>query len=70
MGQHSIKERTLDSDKIKHHISHLEEKHQALNKQIDTMERTGVYGDLNIEDLKKQRLHLKDEIEANRNKLK
>lgn len=44
------------------HVRHLEKEHQALNKQIDTMERTGIYEDRRIEDLKKQRLHIKDEI--------
>ena len=43
-------------------IKHLEEAHRALNKQIDTMEKTGIYDDLKIEELKKQRLRLKDEI--------
>ena len=43
-------------------IKHLEEAHRVLNKQIDTMERTGIYDDLKIEELKKQRLRLKDEI--------
>ena len=43
-------------------IKHLEEAHRVLNKQIDTMERTSIYDDLKIEELKKQRLRLKDEI--------
>jgi uncharacterized protein YdcH (DUF465 family) len=43
-------------------IKHLEETHRVLDKQIDSMERTGIYDDLKIEELKKQRLHLKDEI--------
>jgi uncharacterized protein YdcH (DUF465 family) len=43
-------------------IKHLEEAHRVLDKQIDTMERTGIYDDLKIEELKKQRLRLKDEI--------
>lgn len=43
-------------------IAHLEEAHKSLDKRIDVMERTGVFGDDNIHDLKKQRLHLKDEI--------
>ena len=43
-------------------IKHLEEAHRILNKQIDTMERTGIYDDLKIEELKKQRLRLKDDI--------
>ncbi len=43
-------------------IKHLEEAHRALDKQIDTLERTGLFEDLKLEDLKKQRLRLKDEI--------
>ena len=43
-------------------IKHLEEAHRVLDKQIDTMERTGIYDDIKIEELKKQRLRLKDEI--------
>ena len=43
-------------------IKHLEEAHRALDKQIDSMEKTGIYDDLKIEELKKQRLRLKDDI--------
>ena len=43
-------------------IKHLEEAHHILDKRIDNMERTGVYEDDNIHELKKQRLLLKDEI--------
>ncbi len=43
-------------------IKHLEEAHRALNKQIDNLEKNGLFEDLNLEDLKKQRLRLKDEI--------
>jgi len=43
-------------------IKHLEEAHRALDKQVDTLERNGLFEDLKLEDLKKQRLHLKDEI--------
>lgn len=44
------------------HLKHLEEMHQQLDKRIDGMESTGVYDDVTLEVLKKQRLHLKDEI--------
>lgn len=44
-------------------IKHLEEAHTALNKQIDTQEKTGLFEDLHLEELKKQRLKLKDQIE-------
>ncbi len=43
-------------------IKHLEEAHRALNKQIDTLEKNGLYEDLKLEELKKKRLQLKDEI--------
>ena len=43
-------------------IKHLEEAHRAFNKRIDRLESTGVFDDAEIQDLKKQRLHLKDEI--------
>ena len=43
-------------------IKHLEEAHRALDKQVNTLERTGLFEDLKLEDLKKQRLHLKDKI--------
>lgn len=43
-------------------IKHLEEAHHVLNKQIDNLEKNGLYEDLHLEELKKKRLHLKDEI--------
>jgi len=43
-------------------IAHLEELHRALDKKIDGLESTGVFEDVTLEVLKKQRLHLKDEI--------
>jgi uncharacterized protein YdcH (DUF465 family) len=45
-----------------HRIKHLEEAHRALDKQIDDLEKNGLFEDLKLEDLKKQRLRLKDEI--------
>jgi len=43
-------------------IKHLEEAHRALDKQIDNLEKNGLFEDLKLEELKKQRLHLKDEL--------
>jgi uncharacterized protein YdcH (DUF465 family) len=43
-------------------ISHLEEAHRALNKQIDNLEKNGLFEDLKLEELKKQRLLLKDNL--------
>ena len=64
--KHSTNNRVID--KVEHEkwyqnrIKHLEEAHRALDKQIDSMEKTGIYDDLKIEELKKQRLRLKDDI--------
>ena len=49
-------------DHLEHRLKHLEEEHQKINKRIDGLENTGVFEDATIEVLKKQRLHLKDEI--------
>ena len=43
-------------------IKHLEEAHRALDKRVDTLEKNGLFEDMKLEELKKQRLHLKDEI--------
>ena len=43
-------------------IKHLEEAHRVLDKQIDLLIRDGKYEDTSMHDLKKQRLHLRDEI--------
>ena len=42
-------------------IKHLEEMHRVLDKRIDGLEKTGVFEDVTLEVLKKQRLHLRDE---------
>ena len=52
----------MNIEKLKHHLAQLEGKHWKINKDIDLMERTGKYGDADINHLKKERLQLKDEI--------
>ena len=49
-------------EKLQHRLTHLENDHAAMNKKIDGLEKTGVFEDVTLEVLKKQRLHLKDEI--------
>jgi uncharacterized protein YdcH (DUF465 family) len=49
-------------DHLQHRLTHLENEHAQLNKRIDGMESTGVFEDATLEVLKKQRLHLKDEL--------
>jgi hypothetical protein len=53
----------------KNRIAHLEEEHARLDKQVDLMERTGVYVEDDLHNLKKKRLNLKDEIVALKHKM-
>jgi hypothetical protein len=43
-------------------IRHLEQMHEALDKQIDGMEKTGKFDDVHLNNLKKQRLQLRDQL--------
>jgi hypothetical protein len=43
-------------------IKHLEEEHAKLDKKIDGLESTGAFQDELLNKLKKQRLHIKDDI--------
>ena len=43
-------------------IKHLEETHRVLDKQINQLLSTGVFEDTKIQEMKKQKLQLKDEI--------
>ena len=47
---------------VESRIKHLEEEHHRLNKKIDGLESTGVFDDVEINDLKKQRLKIKTEL--------
>ena len=49
-------------DHLQNRVRHLEEEHARLDKHIDGMESTGVFEDVNLEVLKKQRLHIRDEL--------
>jgi hypothetical protein len=58
----------INKDKIQHHIDHLQEKHDTLDKKIITEENQ--YGNhLHIAELKKEKLRLKDEISQFKNKI-
>jgi len=43
-------------------IEHLEKEHHNLDKKIDGMENTGVFEDEHLTKMKKQRLHIKEDI--------
>jgi hypothetical protein len=49
-------------------IRHLEQMHEALDKQIDSMEKTGKFDDVHLNNLKKQRLQLRDQLAELRRK--
>lgn len=54
----------ITKEKLEHHISHLEEKHTAINKRVDEMEQSGHFVDGELNQLKRDRLSLRDEIES------
>ena len=56
-------------DHLDNRIKHLENEHAQINKRIDGLEKTGVFEDATLEVLKKQRLHIKDELVKLRLKL-
>ena len=53
----------MDKVKMQHHIAHLQHLHDSVDKQIQQIYRE--YGnDIAVQQLKKKKLKLKDEIEA------
>jgi uncharacterized protein YdcH (DUF465 family) len=59
----------MTREKLIHHVEHLREKHEKLDKQIDLMEQSGNYVDDNLNELKKKRLAIRDEIEQTNRKI-
>lgn len=47
---------------IAYRISVLQEQHDELNRKIDSVEKSRVFDDLELAELKKKRLHIKDEL--------
>jgi hypothetical protein len=45
------------------HLEELKRKHQALSDQVEQAQRAPSISDLEVSDLKKQKLRLKEEIE-------
>lgn len=52
----------------KDQIRQLENQHQQLDNQIDTLEKTGIYEDTRIQELKKRRLLIRDQLSDLRKK--
>lgn len=53
----------MNSEKLEHHIQHLQERHDLLDSEIKRVESTHANQSMII-DLKKKKLKLKDEIET------
>lgn len=49
-------------------IRHLEKMHAVLDKQIDGMEKTAVFDDTHLHNLKKQRLQIRDQLAELKNR--
>ena len=49
-------------------IKHLEESHRVLDQKIDTLEKNGLFEDVKMQELKKQRLLFRDELAILRRK--
>ena len=49
-------------------IKHLEEAHRVLDQKIDTLEKNGLFEDIKMQELKKQRLLFRDELAILRRK--
>ena len=60
----------ITKEKLQHHADHLKIKHQILDDEIDRMEQTGSFEDNKIRQLKLDRLHLKEEIDRTKEKIK
>lgn len=62
----------MNTEKMKHHIAALKEKHHKLDKQIEVMESAGHFTpakEADITHLKKEKLRIKDELEQCERKL-
>lgn len=57
------------TNKQENHLDALNKKHQALNEQIELMERLPGQDQADIQHLKKEKLAVKDEITAFKRKL-
>jgi uncharacterized protein YdcH (DUF465 family) len=58
----------LTREKLEHHINHLQEMHDRLDKEI-TEKQSHHDNEFEIEKLKKQKLNLKDDIERIRRQI-
>lgn len=59
----------ITKEKLEHHISHLSDQHAIIDKTVDLMEKSGNFNDDELNNLKKKRLALRDEIEHHKHQI-
>jgi hypothetical protein len=59
----------MHAESLKHHIHHLEDTHRFLDRQLILMEKQHLNDSVTAQNLKKKKLHVKDEIERCRQRL-
>ena len=52
----------MHADSLKHHITHLEDLHKGLEKRLALLERAHKNDTNEVRDIKKKKLHVKDEL--------
>lgn len=52
----------MDTDSIEHHIRNLDNQHTAVARKLDVLLAQKSWNEFEVEDLKKQKLKLKDEL--------
>lgn len=59
----------MHADSLKHHISHLEDSHKKLDKDLMVLERLHENDTITAHTLKKKKLYIKDELTRCRQQL-
>jgi hypothetical protein len=52
----------MDLDSLEHHIRTLDNQHLTLERKLDAMLRQPSWNEYEVENLKKQKLHIKDQL--------
>lgn len=52
----------MHSDSLKHHIIHMEDSHTKLEKELAILENNHQNDSVEAQEIKKKKLHIKDEI--------
>lgn len=61
-GLHHLKGAKMDIDSLEHHIRTLDNQHTMLERKLDAMFKQKSWNEFEAEELKKQKLKIKDEL--------